>query len=114
MATLKERLTTPDRIMMRTEEVPIEGFDEPLIVRGMTRYELDQAQKHDARIEQEQYILSRCIVGPETWTPADVAAWQKSGGYMEIEIVARKVNDLSGIGKGAAKSDVPADGDGRR
>lgn len=111
MSSLKAQLTTPDRAVMNTAPVSIDGFEEPLIVRGLTRYELDQSQKFsDDRIKQEQYILARCIVGPETWTEGEVEAWQKSGGFMEIEVVARKINDLSGIGKAAAKSGVPGDG----
>lgn len=105
----KEALLAP-RIAVRTEEVPVEGGT--VTVRGLSRMELILAQKleHD-RPKQEQFLLSVAMVEPEL-TEGEVKAWQKQIGTCgEIETVARKINELSGLGKDAAKSDLPGDGE---
>lgn len=82
-------------------------------VRAMNRGELLHAGKlNEAKGQQamEAYVLSSCLVDPEM-SLDDVAAWQTSGAAMECQPVVAKINELSGVGKGAAKSDLHGDGD---
>jgi hypothetical protein len=80
-------------------------------LRALSRAEMARAQRlEDNRAKQEQYLLSVAVLQP-VLTEADVARWQRSASFMEVERVARRVNELSGIGKDAAKSDLHENGD---
>lgn len=83
-------------------------------VRGMNRGELLMGGKlgEDGKNQRamERFVLSSCMVDPEM-TLEDVDAWMSSGPAMEIQPVVQKINELSGVGQGAAKSGLPADGD---
>lgn len=103
-----EALTTPH---LKTGEVDVEGIGS-VLVRGLSRWEMVAVQKlEDDRQRQDNLAVFYGMVEP-AMTEDQVMAWRKAGGAMEIEDVARKINELSGIGKDAAKSDVPGDGDG--
>lgn len=89
-------------------EVPGVGT---LRVRAMNRGELLYAGKLNEDKGQgamEAYVLSSCLVDPQM-TLDDVADWQTSGAAMECQPVVAKINELSGVGKGAQKSDLPSD-----
>lgn len=80
-------------------------------IRALTRDEMMRGGKlDDNRPKQEQFLLSRAVLNP-VLTEADVARWQKAANFMEVEMVARRINTLSGVGKDAAKSGVHDDGD---
>lgn len=96
---------TADRVTGRTAEVEIEGLG-PVTVRALSRMEMMISGKIDDSVKQERFILSKAMVDPEM-TEEDVAAWQKASIPGEINAVAGKVNELSGIGKGADKSGLP-------
>lgn len=100
-----------DRFSMNTDTVEIDGVGE-ITVRGLSRYELLLADKKypDDAMRKERFVLSVAVLDPKL-SEDDVEVWQKASGPTEINRVADKVNELSGIKKGAAKSDVPADGD---
>lgn len=105
---IKEALLNRD-ITVNTAVVTIEGVGD-ITVRALSRMEFIRSLKlEDNRLKQEQFILSRAIVDP-VMTEDDVAAWQRVSGFEEINSVATKINELSGIGKGADKSKVPGDG----
>lgn len=104
---LKNALLT-DRVTGNHAVVELDGVG-PVTVRGLTRYEMVLAGKITNELEQEQFILSTAMVDPQL-TRDEVATWQRVSPPGEINEVATKVNELSGIGKGASKSDVPADG----
>lgn len=87
-----------------TAQVEIEGVG-VITVRGLSRWEVLQGGKFDDNLAQERFILARAMVDPEMGED-DVAAWQKSSPPGEINAVAAKVNELSGIGQGADKSSV--------
>ncbi len=113
MAISKEKLTS-NRIT--TEEVPIPGGgpEDFVVVRGLSRAEMHVGQEIERRKggqAQEAFLLSKAMVDPEL-TEAEAAAWQKGSPFGEINTVQRTINRLSGIGKDAAKSDVPGDGAG--
>jgi hypothetical protein len=113
MAISKEKLTA-NRI--RTEEVPIPGGEEGdfVVVRGLSRAEMHAGKAIEERkggAAQEAFLLSRAMVDPPL-TEAEAAEWQKGSPFGEINGVQLVINKLSGIGKGAAKSDVPGDGEG--
>jgi hypothetical protein len=114
MAISKEKLTA-NRIA--TEEVPIPGMDPEedfVVVRGLSRAEMHVGKTIEERkggAAQEAFLLSRAMVDPPL-TEAEAAEWQKGSPFGEINTVQLTINRLSGIGKGAAKSDVPGDGAG--
>jgi hypothetical protein len=99
------------RAGVEIEEVEIPGVG-TVKVRGLSRFELLVGQKkHEGdNLKQERWVLSLAMVDP-VLTEDEVATWQRTSPPMEIERVAQVVNRLSGIGKDAAKSDVPGDGD---
>lgn len=106
----KAALLTP-RVTTITAEVDLPGLG-TVTVRGLSRWEMIKVFGLDGkRHRQEQLAISLGLVDPQL-TEAEVAAWQKAAPSDEVELVAQKINELSGIGKGAAKSVVPADGDG--
>lgn len=101
---------TTSRIAIETEEVAIEGVG-TVLVRGLSRWEMVEVQKlEDDRQRQDTLAVHLGMVDPPM-AEHEVMAWRKAGAAMEIEHVARAINRLSGIGKDAAKSGVPADGD---
>jgi hypothetical protein len=81
-------------------------------VRGLSRYELMLTGKgtdDNALIERRNVAV--CLVQP-SMTEKQVEAWQKNstaGG--DFRALSEKIRDLSGLGEGAGKSDVDADGD---
>lgn len=80
-------------------------------IRALTRAQMIRAGKlEEDRAKQEQYLLSVALVQP-VLTVDEVARWQRSAAFMEVEKVARAINRISGVGKDAAKSDVHGDGD---
>lgn len=93
-----------DRVSRNTGTVDIEGVG-TVTVRGLSRYELLLASKKypDDSLKQERFILAAALVDP-VMTEADVETWQKVSGPLEINQVATKVNELSGIAEGATKS----------
>lgn len=101
---LKEQLLAK-RVGVETAEVEIEGVG-TITIRGLSRAEYLSVQDQSDPLKAERRTLSRAMVDP-VMTEADIAAWQKASGPMEINAVAMKVNELSGIGQGADKSDVP-------
>lgn len=105
--SLKQRLLAK-RAGVKTEDVEIPGVGK-VTVRGLTRKEMLLAsQKYpDDDIAKERFNLSIAMVNPRM-TMDDVNTWQENSEPNEINTVAMKINELSGIGKGAAKSDVPA------
>lgn len=92
-----------NRVALNTEDVPIEGVG-TITVRGLSRYEFMVAQKKhpDDVLLQERFILAAAMVDP-AMTEADVEAWQKASGPLEINAVALVVNRLSGVTPDAAK-----------
>lgn len=82
-----------------------------LRIRALTRAESIRASKLEGdRAKQEQALLSMAVLRPKM-TPDQVARWQASKAFMEVERVARAINKLSGVGADAAKSDLPDDGE---
>ena len=93
-----------DRVSDRTAEVEIEGVG-TVTIRALSRWEMIQGGKLEDTMEQERFILSKAMVDPPMGEH-DIAAWQKCSPPGEINAVANKVNELSGIGKGADKSSI--------
>lgn len=92
-----------DRVTGRTAEVELEGIG-TIVVQAISRHTMIEGGKLEHQA-QERYILSRAMVDPPMGEH-DIAAWQKCSPPGEINAVAMKVNELSGIGKGADKSSV--------
>lgn len=80
-------------------------------VRALTRAEMIRSGRlEENRARQEQFLVSIASIKPKL-TEEDVARWQRASRFMELEKIGRKINELGGIGKDAAKSDVSDDGD---
>ncbi|QJY51250.1 hypothetical protein [Pseudonocardia broussonetiae] len=93
-----------------TEDVDL-GNGRRVKVRGLTRYELILSGKgtDDATLV-ERRNLSTCLVEPKL-TLAQAERWQKASTPDVIAKVTNAIRRLSGLAEGAAKSDVPGDGD---
>lgn len=83
-----------------TGEIEIPGVG-TLKVRGLSRQELIDAQKWEG-LEQERKILTAALIDPKL-TEDEVAQWQAGSPANEINDVAMRINELSGIAQGAAK-----------
>jgi len=77
-------------------------------IRGLSRAEFLTSQKRypDDAAAQERYILSRAVIIP-TVTEAVAGQWQTASGINEINELAMRINELSGLTKGADKSRLP-------
>lgn len=95
-----------DRVSDVTDTVEIPGVG-TVKIRALSRFEIIKAGQYadGDQLAQERYILSRAMLDP-LMGEDDIAAWQKGSMPEEINPVANAINALSGIGKGAAKSDV--------
>lgn len=97
-----------DRVKSHVEDYDLPGVG-LIQITGISRGEFLIAQRNypdDPRM-QERFILSRAVLKPEGLTEQDVADWQEASGISEINELALKINAMSGLGKGADKSDVP-------
>lgn len=81
-------------------------------VRGLTRYEhlLIGREADGDGADFEPRMLSMCVVDP-VMTLDQAKRWHRSAKPRDIGAVSDKIRDLSGLGDGAAKSEVPADGE---
>ncbi len=104
MERAAKSLLLADRVSANTAEIEIEGVG-TIVVRSLSRHEMIEGGKRDDAMAQERYILSRAMVDPPMGEH-EVAEWQKCSPPGEINMIAVKVNELSGIGKGAEKSRV--------
>lgn len=98
----KSKLTT-DRVSALTGEHEIDGVG-VITFRALSRFEMINAQRYSDgdMLKQERYILSCAMIDP-VMHEDDVAAWQKASVPGEINALALKVNELSGIAPGSAK-----------
>ena len=98
-----------NRVPQGTVKIPGVGT---ITVRGLSRQEmkdLEQWQGKDHMV-WEQKTLALCMVDPPM-TEADIAAWQAASPATEINDVAQKINELSGINRNASKEAYKSDGD---
>jgi hypothetical protein len=95
-----------DEVSDNWEDVTLPG-GKRVRVRGLSRYELLSLGKgaEDAdEIERRQ--VAACLLIP-TVTPAQVGQWQKGTlPHGTLKLISETIRDLSGLGKGAAKSDL--------
>lgn len=100
-----------DRVSLNTGTVDIEGVG-TITVRGLSRFELLVAQKTypDDTLKQERFILAAAMLDPKMGE-GDIAEWQRTSLPMEINAVATRVNELSGIAQGSAKEAYKSAGD---
>jgi hypothetical protein len=99
---LKARLLKP-RVPEGT--VDLEGIG-TVRVRGLSRGEVYMTQQAKGTEAMERKILALGMLDPAL-TEDEVRAWQQNSPAGEIEPVADKIRDLSGLNKGADKSGVP-------
>lgn len=101
--TMKERLLA-NRVADKTATVTIEGVGD-ITIRALSRHELMEAESKGGMLAQERYLVSRALVEP-AMTEAEVGQWQTMSLPGEINVVSRRINELSGITEGADKSGV--------
>jgi hypothetical protein len=80
-------------------------------VRGLSRFELmlNSRDTEDPAVVEVRNVTT-CLVQPKM-SEAQVRSWQKrSAAGGDFRALSERIRDLSGLGQGAAKSDVPADG----
>lgn len=103
-----------DKEALFTPRCPEEDIDIPNVgtvrVRGLTRVESLLISEMKGNAATERRVISLAMVDPPL-TEAEVGQWQKASVAGELQAVAEVVQRLSGLNEGAAKSDVPADGD---
>jgi len=97
---------TRDRISLNEEdyELPSVGW---IRIRGISRADFVTANKRygEDMGAQERFILSRAVIIP-TVTEAIAGQWQQASGISEINKLALRINEISGLNKGADKSVV--------
>lgn len=97
-----------DRLPRGEVEVPGVGT---FALRALSRYELVLAGKgtEDGSLIEAR-LLSYTLLDPQL-SVDEVRQWQKLAPSGEVGMVVDKMRELSGLGEGADKSDVPGDGD---
>jgi len=85
-------------------EVEIEGRG-TIRVRGMTREELHTTKNKDTGAG-ERVVLAACLVDP-VLTVDEVLLWQQASPAGELNGVIAKIMELSKLGDGDDKSDLP-------
>jgi hypothetical protein len=99
-----------DQLADNTRDVTLSN-GKAVKVRGMSRMELLLSRKNTQDPgEIERRMIAWCMVQPKM-TTQQVTAWQKATGPMVIVPVTEAIRELSGLGEGADKSDVPDAGD---
>lgn len=104
-------LTKPRTV--RTEDVELDDGSW-VQVRGLTRQELLDAGKGNDGDASEVEIrnVTACLVQPKM-TEAQVRTWHKNPETVrDFAKITGMIRDLSGLGKGADKSDLDETGDG--
>lgn len=80
-------------------------------VRGLTRFELlNNGKGADSTQLIEARNVATCMVEPRL-TVEQVERWQRSSAPPVLGKLSEAIRRLSGMGEGAEKSGVPADGD---
>lgn len=74
-------------------------------VRSLNRREALTAAGIDDHYERDAYLLSAGLVDP-VMTVDDVKAWGEVSGTAILELVSRRIGELSGMVEGAGKSGV--------
>lgn len=106
MSMIDKNKLIADRVINRTAVIEIEGVGK-IKIRALSRMELIRSfDIPTADGEQERFVISSAMVEP-AMSPDDVKAWQEASPGYEMNYVASKINELSGLRKGADKSGVP-------
>lgn len=84
------------------EDFTIEATGHRVRIRGLSRYETLLAQKHLAtgQVEFESHMLAYALLEPQL-TVAQALQWLKVSAAGELEMLTRRVQQLSGAGGGA-------------
>ncbi len=107
--TTPRKYATADDLTRNRSKVNEEDYELAEVgwirIRGISRGEFLIAQKRfpDDMAAQERYILSRAVIVP-TVTETIAGEWQEASGIQEINALALKINEMSGLTKGADKS----------
>lgn len=92
------------RLGERAVEIPGVGV---VRVRGLSREEAFSLKKEEDHEAMERRMVLLGMVEPKL-SADDVAEWYAHAPSGEIELVVGPIQELSSLGKGAAKSDVPS------
>lgn len=96
-----------DREALFKERLPEEDYELPglgwLRIRGLSRGEVLAAQRDDPDLAVfERRLLARGVVDP-VLTVTDVGRWQEASPAGEMEPLIKRIEHLSGIGRGDDK-----------
>lgn len=97
-------LTAP---RLQGEEFEIPGVG-TVLIRALSRHEMltaSKAAEGGGALAMEREMISYALLEP-TMTIDQVAEWQRASPAAEMMPLVHKINALSGIGKGAEKSDL--------
>lgn len=103
---LAKRADTPSGLPEDDVEIPDVGT---VRVRGLSRDEVFGVQQVKNTAAQERKIISLGMIDPEM-TEIEVFTWQKNSPAGEMEPVADKIRELSGLKEDASKSGVQETG----
>jgi hypothetical protein len=95
-----------DEVSTNTQDVTLPN-GKVVKVRGLSRFELllnGKGTEDSALIERRN--VATCMVQPRM-TEKQVEAWQKASNPTALAAITVAIRDLSGLGEGAAKSDLP-------
>lgn len=108
----KDKLISPRHTTtsgLPEDDVDIEGVG-TVRVRGLSRGETFKVQQIKGTDAAEQRILAWGLLDPEL-TENEVRQWQDNSPAGEMEPVANKIRELSGLNKGADKESYKSAGD---
>jgi len=99
-----------DKSALLSERLPQDTIDVPgvgtLTLRGLNRWQAVKVQEAKGTEASEKLVLLYGIVDPAL-TADDVDQWYRVAPAGEIEPVARRIAELSGMAGDAPKSGVP-------
>lgn len=78
-------------------------------IRGLTRDEVLEMQELEKLGQKDNYIIATGMTNP-VMSLEDVAAWGASADAGDLVAVSDAIQEISGLKKGAGKSDVAAAG----
>lgn len=95
---------------MREDDVEVPGVG-TVRVRGLSRIEALHVQAANGEAATERRIMALGMLDP-VMTESEVGRWQKASEAGEIEVVSKKIAELSGMLPGADKESYKSVSDG--
>lgn len=99
---------TREQILARKMGQDVVELDDggTVTVRGLNRHEAMITAGLEDHYERDAFLIAAGMVDP-VMTVDDVKAWGEQDGTDTLEVVSRRIGELSGMVEGAGKSRVP-------